>query len=159
MIKGAPVISEATAIPEASVTTEVQKYPAEVLRCSCSCFCGDQVQKLLLRSCFVGTLVCTEYQDCVPYPYDIWWSLGLFMSCWSTIRIKVCKMSLFRLFESLHFDQISGIFTSPLSFLRDPLWLLTNRHNTPQTSQTNVGNTKQRKKPARLWFGFLPGNL
>ena len=56
MIKGAPVISEATAIPEASVTTEVQKYPAEVLRCSCSCFCGDQVQKLLLRFCFVGTL-------------------------------------------------------------------------------------------------------
>ena len=57
VIKGAPVISEATAIPEASVTTEVQKYPAEVLRCSCSCFCGDQVQKLLLRFCFVGTLV------------------------------------------------------------------------------------------------------
>ena len=56
MIKGAPVISEATAIPEASVTTEVQKYPAEVLRCSCFCFCGDQVQKLLLRFCFVGTL-------------------------------------------------------------------------------------------------------
>ena len=106
-----------------------------------------------------NTSVCAEYPDCVPYPYDIWWSLGLFMSCWSTIRIKVCKMSLFRLFESLHFDQISGIFTSPLSFLRDPLWLLTNRHNTPQTSQTNVGNTKQRKKPARLWFGFLPGNL
>ena len=60
MIKGAPVISEATAIPEASVTTEVQKYPAEVLRCSCSCFCGDQVQKLLLRFCFVGTLTSRE---------------------------------------------------------------------------------------------------
>ena len=30
MIKGAPVITEATAIPGASATTEVQKYPAEV---------------------------------------------------------------------------------------------------------------------------------
>ena len=65
VIKGAPVISEATAIPEASVTTEVQKYPAEVLRCSCSCFCGDQVQKLLLRFCFVGTLVHRTPEDMV----------------------------------------------------------------------------------------------
>ena len=30
MIKGAPVITEATAIPGASATTEVQKYPAKV---------------------------------------------------------------------------------------------------------------------------------
>ena len=68
MIKGAPVISEATAIPEASVTTEVQKYPAEVLRCSCFCFCGDQVQKLLLRFCFVGTLnLCMYFPKTISF--------------------------------------------------------------------------------------------
>ena len=74
MIKGAPVISEATAIPEASVTTEVQKYPAEVLRCSCFCFCGDQVQKLLLRFCFVGTLHTGNYYQVI---YIILGMIGL----------------------------------------------------------------------------------
>ena len=53
VIKGAPVTTEATAIPGASA--EVFCRSAEG---SYFCFCADadQVQKLLLRSCFVGTL-------------------------------------------------------------------------------------------------------
>ena len=56
MTKGAYVTSEATAIPEASATTEVQEYPAEVQKYPASASVILRSRISCIDSAPVGTL-------------------------------------------------------------------------------------------------------